>query len=104
MILCVCVCVCVCVYTFSDKPIESSDIITTVWVVFRAVYVSGARYVWSVSMIGGSGDTTIPSPGTAPKQPLPGIGLRDPLHGQQACPEFNSFHEGVGQISPPEGL
>ena len=46
----------------------------------------------------------IPSPGMAPKQPLPGIGLHDPLHGRQACPEFHSFHQGVGQISLPEGL
>ena len=47
---------------------------------------------------------TIPSPGTARKQPLPGIGLHYPLHDRQACPEFNSVHQGVGQISPPEGL
>ena len=58
----------------------------------------------SVSTIGGGGDAKIPSPGRAPKQPLPGIGLHDPLHGRQACPEFNSFYQGVGQISPPEGL
>ena len=57
-----------------------------------------------VSTIGGGGDTTIPSPGMTPKQLLPGIGLHDPLHGRQACPEFNSFHQGVGQISSPEGL
>ena len=56
----------------------------------------------SVLKIWGGGDTTIPSPGVAPKQLLPGIGLHDPLHGRQACPEFNSFHQGVGQISPPE--
>ena len=47
---------------------------------------------------------TIPSPGTARKQPLPGIGLHYPLHDRQACPEFNSVHQGGGQISPPEGL
>ena len=58
----------------------------------------------SVSTIGGGGDTTVPSPGMAPKQPLPGIGLHDPLYGRQACPESNSFHRGVGQIRPPEGL
>ena len=40
----------------------------------------------SVSTIGGGGDMTIPSPGRSPKQPLPGIGLHDPLHGRQACP------------------
>ena len=58
----------------------------------------------SVPTIGGGGDTTIPSPGKTPKQPLPGMGLHDPLHGRQACPKFNSFHQRVGQISPPEGL
>ena len=59
----------------------------------------------SVSTIGGGGDTTIPSPGKSPEQPPTGIGLHDPLHGLQACPEFNSFHhQGVGQISPREGL
>ena len=52
----------------------------------------------------GGGDTTIPSPEMAPKQPLPGTGLHDPLHGRHVCPEFNSFHQGVGQINPPEGL
>ena len=54
----------------------------------------------SVSTIGGGGGTTIPSSGRSPKQPLPGIGLHDPLHGRQACPGFNSFHQGFGQISP----
>ena len=58
----------------------------------------------SVSTIEGGGDTTISSPGMAPKQPLPEIGLHDPLHGRLACPEFNSFHQGVYQISPREGL
>ena len=58
----------------------------------------------SASTIGGGGGTTIPSLGMAPKQPLPGIALHNPLHGWQACPKFNSFHQGVGQISPPEGL
>ena len=46
----------------------------------------------------------IPSPERLPKQPLPGIRLLNPLHGRQACPEFNSFHQGVGQTSPGEGL
>ena len=49
-------------------------------------------------------DTTIPSLRRSSKHPLPGIGLNDPLHGRQACPEFNSFHQGVGQVSPREGL
>ena len=35
---------------------------------------------------------------------LAGLGLHDPLHGRQTCPEFNSFHEGVGQIRHREGL
>ena len=58
----------------------------------------------SRSTIGGVGDTTIPSQGWSTKQSLPGIGLHDPLHGRQACPEFTSFHQGVGQICPREGL
>ena len=58
----------------------------------------------SVPTIEGGGDRTILSPGKSPKQPLTGIGLHDPLHGQQACPEFNSFHQGVGHISLREGL
>ena len=59
----------------------------------------------SVSTIGGGGgDTTFPSPAKFLKQPLPRIGLLDPLHCRQACPDFSSFHQGVGQISPREGL
>ena len=46
---------------------------------------------------------TIPSPGRSPKQPLPGIRLHDPLHGRQACPEFNSFHYELVQICPGKG-
>ena len=52
----------------------------------------------------GGGDTTISSPGWSPKQPLPRIGLHDLLYGWQACLEFNSFQQGVGQICPREGL
>ena len=66
-----------------------------------------ARYAHeptSVSTFGGGGDTTISSPGMATKQPLPGIGLHDSLHGRLACSEFNSFHQGVDQISSREGL
>ena len=48
--------------------------------------------------IGEGGDTTILSPGRSPKQPIPEMGLHDPLHGQQACPEFIVFDQGVGQI------
>ena len=58
----------------------------------------------SRSTIGGAGGTSIPSPEWSPKQPLPGIGLHDPLHGRQACLELNSFHQEIGQICPREGL
>ena len=58
----------------------------------------------SRSTIGGVGDRTTPSPVWSSKQPLPGIGLHDPLHGRQACPEFTPFHQGVGKICPREGL
>ena len=58
----------------------------------------------SVSTIGRGGDKTISSPERSPKRPLLGIGLHDPQHGRQACLEFNSFQQGVGQISPWEGL
>ena len=52
---------------------------------------------------GGRGyDDSVPGDGT--KTTPPGIGLHYPLHDRQACPESNSFHQGVGQISPPEGL
>ena len=43
-------------------------------------------------------------PRRSPKQPLPGIGLHDPLHGRQACPEFVAFDQGVDQICPRYGL
>ena len=46
----------------------------------------------------------ISSPRRSPKQPLAGIELHDPLHDRKACPEFYSFHQGIGQISPREGL
>ena len=59
--------------------------------------------VFQLETIRGGGDTTIPSPGMASKQPLPGKELHDPLHGRLACPESNSFHQGVGQIGPRWG-
>ena len=58
----------------------------------------------SRSTNGEGGDVMIPFPGRSPKQTLPGIGLHDPLHGRQACPEFNSFYQGIGQICPQEEL
>ena len=51
----------------------------------------------SRSMIEGS---TIPSTGMSQEQPLPGIGLYDPLHGRPACAESSSYHQGIGQIFP----
>ena len=53
------------------------------------------------STIGEGGDTMISSPGRSPKQPLPGIGLYDPLHGRQACLEFIAFDKGFGHIYVP---
>ena len=58
----------------------------------------------SISASGGGGGTTTPSPGVSPKQPLTGIGLYHPLRGRQACPEFNSFHQGVSKKNPRDGL
>ena len=52
------------------------------------------------STIGEGGDTTISSLERSPKQPLPGIGIHDPPHGGQVCPEFIAFDQGVGQICP----
>ena len=46
----------------------------------------------------------ISSPGRSPKQPLPGIGLHDPLHGRQACPEFITFDQGGWLNMPPVGV
>ena len=40
------------------------------------------------STIREGGDTTISSPGRSSKQPLTGMRLHDPLHGQQPYPEF----------------
>ena len=53
---------------------------------------------------GGGGDSTIPSPEMSPKHPLLGIELQDSLHSRQACPASNSFHQGVNQRCPREGL
>ena len=69
------------------------------------MYVCHNTYIhMSRSTIGGAGDMTTSSPGWSPKQPLPRVGLNDLLYDRQACPEFNSFHQGVGQICPREGL
>ena len=39
-------------------------------------------------------------PGEITKTDPSGIGLHDPLHGRQACSEFNPFHQGVRNMSP----
>ena len=52
------------------------------------------------STFGEGRDTTIPSPGRSPEQPLPGMRLHDPLHGRQAWPKFIAFDQGVGQLCP----
>ena len=65
----------------------------------RPHLVTGER-VRRGSTIGEGGDKTISSPERSPKQLLPGIGLHDPLHGRQACPEFIAFDREVGQICP----
>ena len=56
------------------------------------------------STIGEGMDTTISSSGRYLKQTLPGMGLHDPLHGRQACLEFITFDQGVGQICSRLGL
>ena len=54
-------------------------------------------------LIGKGGDTTISSPRWSQKQPLPEIGLHDPLHGRQACPEFLAVDQGVVEYVPGRG-
>ena len=36
--------------------------------------------------------------------PFRGYRATYPLHGRRACPEFNFFYQGVGQISPRAGI
>ena len=55
------------------------------------------------STIGG-GDSTIPSPGLSPEQPLQGTGPRDPLRCGQGWSESNFFRKGVGQKCPRERI
>ena len=52
------------------------------------------------STIGEGGDTTISYPGRSSKQPLPRIGLHNPLHRRQACPDFIAFDQGVVKYVP----
>ena len=54
----------------------------------------------SVSTIGGGGDTTIPSPGKSPKQPLPGIGLRHPHMVGKLAPNSTHFTRGFVEHIP----
>ena len=55
----------------------------------------------SRSTIETGGDTTIPSPGRSPKQPLPGIGLHNPLYmvGKLA-PSSTHFTRGLVKYVP----
>ena len=50
------------------------------------------------------GGSTVLSPGVLLEEPLPGMGLYDPLHGRQSCPELNIFHQGVVKSGPRRGL
>ena len=52
-------------------------------------------------MIGESGETTILSPGRSPKQPLPEIGLYDPLDVGKLAP--NSTHVTRGSVKNSPG-
>ena len=56
----------------------------------------------AVQLLGGGHDNSVP--GEITKTAPSVIKLHDPLHGRQACPEFNLFYYGVGQICPREGL
>ena len=53
---------------------------------------------------GGAGIREFCPRGSHQKQPLPGIGLHDPLCCWQANPELKSCQQRVGQISPRKGL
>ena len=57
----------------------------------------------SVSTIGAGGDTTIPSPGRSPKQPLPGIGLRHPHMVGKLAPNSTYFTRGLVKYIPGRG-
>ena len=57
----------------------------------------------SVSTIGGGGDTTIPSPGRSPKQPLPGMGLRHPHMVGKLAPNSTHFTTGLVKYIPGRG-
>ena len=52
--------------------------------------------------IGEGGDRTISSPGRSPKQPLPEIGLHDPLHGRLA-PNSSHLIRGLVKYVPGRG-
>ena len=77
-------------------------------VMFRLLETHGTQAVHFIvggvfQRLGGAGIRRF-RPGEVTKQPLPGTGLHYPLNGWQACPELNSFQNGVRQISPREGL
>ena len=85
--------------TLTFNPLTFNPLTTTLGACWRPPVVMCPLRVGG-STIGEGGDTTISPPGRSPKQPLPGIGLHDPVYDRQACPEFIAFDQGVGQICP----
>ena len=85
---------------FETLEMDASESVAEFFTRVHIILMELERHQMRGSTIGKGGDTTISSPGRSPKQPLPGIGLHDPLHGEQACPEFIVFDQGVGQICP----
>ena len=53
--------------------------------------------------LGGGGDTTIPSPGMVRKQPLPGIGLHESVHGSASLPRIRFISPGGWSSKFPGG-
>ena len=53
---------------------------------------------------GAGEDSTVPSARISTEELLHGIGLHYHLHGGQAWYELNSFHKGVGQMCPRQGM
>ena len=83
--------------TIANNPSESSQARIDLAVALDESFKEGFNN-W-----GGRGyDDSVPVEVT--KQPLTALGLHDPLHGWQACPEFIAFNQEVGQICPRQGL
>ena len=56
------------------------------------------------STIGDGGDTTISSPGSSPKQPLPWIGLHDPYMVGRLAPNSSHLTRGLFKYVPGRGF